>query len=540
MWFSEFNKITPTPQHCRWQPQHYVFEDTVRVAIVGCDQSFEAFLWEWILEDLRRLLQRDVVLEADADKAALVLVLEPGETLPADGYSLRCNERGIRLRSESPAGLFYGVQTLSQMVAMNRREGVVRCGEILDWPHYARRCLMLDLGRATFSYEFLQRLIRLAARWKYNVLHLHLMDNEFNAVRFADSPLGSENPFALTLDQYESLIEYGRRHFVEIVPEIESWGHAGSLLQHYPHLYGATRMHGRGHSFGIGKETFDLLEQLYDQWISILPEGSTFHVGLDEANWRLLPGADSREYNKKNLARQLHELVQGRASAHGKRIHTAMWLDWKYDFEFIPADIRDDIVAMPWHYHSAEKIHSQLARLTLRPAKQYSKEGKLRLPFIGGGGASGVHELGATLPAQLWALGGKDLPNCLGVIVMVWATNAIEERLVTLYHGADSVWNPVRAAEVLPGKVFPEDEWGELITQMRLWQGAFPEFSPDALRASRGEEILHGLYRWGDKAGEEVLPLWMPEKPFLGDEPEVITPPAVTSQEEESHRADEV
>ncbi|MBI4023432.1 MAG: family 20 glycosylhydrolase [Verrucomicrobia bacterium] len=535
MWYDEFTKLTPVPQRWEKLPARYAFRPTIAVCLREVNPAREKFLWDLLKSDLERLLKRSVRQVRESARADITLIQKnseatAGAVLPVEGYALTVNEKGAVIWSETDQGLSHAVQTLLQLAAMGHQEAVLRHGHILDWPHYRQRWLMADMGRAPFSLNYLKRLVRIAARLKYNGLQLHTNDNELNAVRYEGTELGKENPFALTLVQYAELIRYARDYQVEIIPEVESWGHAGSILLHYPHLYGATRLHGRGHSFGIGPATFELLGKLYDQWFDILPAGSWFHVGMDEANWRLLPDADPSVYTKANLVRIVYELFQDRAKAHGKHFRIIMWQDWKYPKSIIPDDLRNLIVAVPWHYHSVEKIKEQLQRLSVREAKAFNRDGKVRLPFMSGGGVSGIHELGALTATLEWAVRARDFPNCLGLYVLLWGTNDLLRCLISIYHGADCAWNPLQAKDWLPTDVIPEDAWGNLAGQMKIWQALFPDVDPDAMRQEAGEEVLMGIYRWGGKFGQPVAPLWMPAQPFLGDAedsaPAVVPAPA--------------
>lgn len=525
MWHDELSLLTPVPQ--RWKKTFgtFAFGAQVSVLLRGDEPARDAFLWNLLRDDLARLLQRPIDRTDSADSAQISLLVDGGD-LPAEGYTLVVEPKGIRVRARDGRGLFHGIQTLLQLVAMQHRRAVVPLGEIVDWPQYPNRWLMCDMGRATWTFDLLKRVVRIAARLKYNGVHLHLHDNELNSVRYDGLPLGSENPWALPVSKFAELIAYAKDYQIQIIPELESWGHVGSLLQHYPHLYGATRPHGIGHTFGVGPETFALLEKIFDPWAAILPDGSVFHVGAEEANWRLLPGADPAKYNRGTLYRILHELAQARAKAHGKKFQTMIWHDWKMkDIEtFMPPDLRDEVIAGPWHYHSTEKILAQLPRFFVRPHKMYTKDGTLRSRFICGAGGSATHEFGAFKATLTWAVEARTYPNCLGVDVMFWGTNDVNRQLPTIYFGSHCIWNPLGARDLLPPDQYPEDAYGTIATEMKHWQALFPDADPEAINSDRGEEVFMGTWRWGEKHGQPVLPLWMPEKLLLGDQPDPATP----------------
>ncbi len=520
MWHDDLNLLVPTPRHWRRQAGIYPLGDAFGIHLAG--QTPRAALGPLLFDDLGAVLATPVEwVEDETLGDATIELTTGGPRLPAGGYSLTVSGDGLHLAAPTPQGLFYGGLTMVQLVAMGRAHHGIPLGEILDWPAHGQRWAMLDLGRATWTLPRLKQAIRILARLRYNGLHLHLHDNELNAVTYADTPLGMENPYALALADYADLIDEAASYHIEVIPEVEPWGHAGSILQHYPHLYGASCPHGYGHSFGIGPATFELLDELYDQWFDILPDNAWFHVGLDEANWRLLPDADPVEYNRQALVRQVYERVQAAAGNYGKHARMVMWgANAGGEDVYIPPDLRAEIVVEPWHAGSAANVREILARCRVPQAHIHTADGRLACPMLAAGGASASHELGAVLATQAWAHGTRDWPWFVGVDVALWGTNDLAGRLISLYCGAHSAWNPTDAAELLDAEVAPwEETIGRAAGQMRLWQGLFADTAPDAVGLPPTEEVAMGMHRWGPRRGQAVAPIWMPERmqPGNGD-----------------------
>lgn len=218
--------------------------------------------------------------------------------LRPQGYRLVVAADGIELVGADEPGLFYGGQTLLQHLAAADAHGRVAACRIEDWPHYRVRELMLDLGRAPHAMRLLKRAVRIMARLKLNSLHLHLNDDQLNGLRYDRLPIGSENRWAIGIDDLRQLVAYARRWHVQVVPEIEAWGHAGSVCYHYPHLVGGPGMWG-GFSFAIGEELYDVMEQMLDEVMPVLEPDCFIHWGLDEAIWALsksVPAARRGEY----------------------------------------------------------------------------------------------------------------------------------------------------------------------------------------------------------------------------------------------------
>lgn len=503
MWYVDHKmppSLIPAPQQHELVDGEFVFASNVRVRANADGSALRA-----VIDDLSRLL-RHPVQRHDDGQVILTINQTPDPLIPPQGYRLHISPEHVELIANDAVGLHYAAMTLAQIVGCSKLLGHVdklACRRILDWPHFAQRGFMLDMGRATFTIPLLKRMVRIASRLKMNFIHLHLHDNELNSVRYPGTLLGSENPFALTIDQFAELIEYAAALHVNIVPELESWGHAGSLLQHHPELYGASRPHGRGHAFGIGPETFALLERMFDAWIGILPDGAMLHTGLDEANWRLLPGADPAVYNRDTLVKLIHDLIAERARAAGKRITMAMWGPPQLNCA-IPPEIRSEIVLEPWWY-------------TVDRARGEHKVGDLMAqtpagPYLCGAGISVIHEQAAVRCTRQWIWQSRDRSDCLGVNVTLWGANDMSGRLLSIVDGADLMWKPDATRTGETESEVGELKYGRMISAMRMWQAMTPDAEPDAINADRGVEVCFGEYRYGDKAGEFVVPKWKPAK----------------------------
>ena len=157
---------------------------------------------------------------------------------------------------------------------------------IRDRPAFRKRAFMADLGRSVYPLPMLKRIVRILHRLKMNQLHLHLYDDELCGLRFEGLPFGQDNPFALSMDELAELVRYARAHQVEIVPELEAWGHVGSLVHHRKHLSGGEGMY-RCSSFLVCEESFSLIRELVSLVAAVMPEKYTIHLGLDAANWFL-------------------------------------------------------------------------------------------------------------------------------------------------------------------------------------------------------------------------------------------------------------
>lgn len=439
------------------------------------------------------------------------------QAMPAEGYRLEVGESVAYISAEDAAGLWWGCQTLVQLCAMS--SGRIPCVRIKDWPHYRTRSVMLDMGRAPYSAALIKRVIRIMSRLKLNSLHLHLFDDHLNAIRFKSLPLGSENPFALSIEDYAEIIRYARERNISVVPEFECWGHAGSILYHYPNLYGAPGM-WEGFSFGIGEELYDLLARMFDEFVPILEDECVFHVGLDEANWATLPSvseADKDRYTPTEHVRKLHEILSSIGEKHGKTIRMRLWAD--HGGRPIPEELKDKVIVEPWMYFEgrAEAIRQKVAA--------YSGEGKT--PFMMGGGMSQLHYQGHCGATRIWCKEAMNSPNCEGINICVWESNNVPGKMIGIFGGADSAWSPDKP-DPKPEDLHSEWSGGKLVQLMRRWQSIFADADPAALEQDRGPEVQSGKYCWPPFAGVPVAPTCT-----------LVDPRTVDAFHEDQHQATE-
>ena len=413
-----------------------------------------------------------------------------------EGYRLELSAGGATVVAADRAGLYYGTQTLLQILVLGDR-GKLQPVRIEDWPEFRTRSFMIDMGRSTFPVPFLERIVRILARLKMNTLHLHLNDDQLCGLRFRKLPLGRENPAAITLKQLAELVRYARRRHVTILPEIECWGHAQSTIYHYPELYGGPGMWG-GMSFGIGEPTYRLFEKIFDELLPALEKDCAVHVGLDEAEWHLLssvPESKKGEYTPTTLVGRLHAIVQAAARRHGRRATMHLWAD--HGGRPLPKGLENKVVIQPWNYaHRQEPIIRKKMR-------KYAGRGKT--PLMMGAGMSSVAFGGSFAATRIWCRLGAGKPNVEGVTVCHWEDNDLPEKFIGLYLGADYAWSPATPKD---RKNDPYDEGlrADAGRLMRRWQAAFRDADDEHMRRDRGPQVFRGYYCWGRRAGRPVAP----------------------------------
>ncbi len=272
----------------------------------------------------------------------LKLNSQANPSLGNEGYSLNVTPQNITISANKPAGLFYGVQTLLQLVPPVKANGqvAVACADITDFPRFGWRGLMLDVSRHFFTKDEVKRFIDQMVKYKYNVFHWHLTDDNgwrieikaypkltsvgawsvFRTGRyggFAPEEEGEPATYGgfYTQDDIREVVKYASERFVTIVPEIDVPAHSKAVLAAYPEVScsGKPTTVSAGTNNGIGEnvfcvgneQNFKMLDVIFGELASLFP-GEYIHIGGDEANrefWKGCPKCQQRmkEENIKDL-----------------------------------------------------------------------------------------------------------------------------------------------------------------------------------------------------------------------------------------------
>jgi hexosaminidase len=243
--------------------------------------------------------------------------------LGAEGYRLDVSGHAVTVKAEQPAGLFYGVQTLRQLIAAHGR---IPGGHVTDRPRFGYRGAMLDVARHFFSVAQVERYIDQLAQYKINTFHLHLADDQGWRIQIKSWPrlatyggstaVDGDPGGYYTQDQFRAIVAYAKARFITVIPEIDMPGHVNAALASYaelncdgvaPPLYTGTDVGFS--SLCVSKPiTYRFLDDVIRELAALTP-GAYLHVGGDEA--QATKPADYVTFMNR---------VQQIVAAHGKRV----------------------------------------------------------------------------------------------------------------------------------------------------------------------------------------------------------------------------
>lgn len=240
------------------------------------------------------LLLREDLAELGIDlplSASGRLVLKVDQNLSSpEAYTMDVSGRRIVITGGSPAGVFYGMQTLLQEL----RAGGVKCGHIADSPRFVWRGYMLDEARHFSGMDRVKQLLDMMSYYKLNRFHWHLTDGQGWRIEIKKYPklalVGGEGCHSdpdtpavyYTQDEIREIVEYAAARHIEIVPEIDMPGHATAATKAYPEYNGGGTEQFPDFTFNVGKEeTYAFLTDVLREVAGLFP-GTHIHIGGDE------------------------------------------------------------------------------------------------------------------------------------------------------------------------------------------------------------------------------------------------------------------
>lgn len=338
----------------------------------------------YLADALRTITGFSLKVAPEVEEGAIVLTLHGGSSsLGDEGYELQVGENQIKIIANKPAGIFYGIQTLRQIIAddeASNSEWEVETGIITDSPEYSWRGSMLDVARHFFSVGDVKRYIDLLSYYKINILHLHLSDDQGWRIEIKSWPnltaIGGQSQVGggkggyYTQEQYQDIVAYAQSRFITIVPEIDLPGHINAALASYPEelLPGPPIRMEAGEKprpvagqpytgIEVGFSTLSLKKELTFQFvndvireIAAITPGPYFHIGGDEAQVTKKPDYIT-------FINRFREIVR----ANGK-----IMVGWE---EIAQADIDSTAIAQFWHSQDYARMAADKgARIIFSPS----------------------------------------------------------------------------------------------------------------------------------------------------------------------------
>src|SRR5260221_8209471 len=340
--FSQQLNIIPQPVSVK-QPKiaaKFNINSSTQIVLEGSNlKNIGAYLNDYLRQFYK--LQLKVVTNS-ASKNVIRLNFERLDARIEGTYSLTVNGNGIYIAGDNETGVFYGMQTLIQLLPVNSDKLQVPFVSVTDYPRFSYRGMHLDVGRHFFPVSFVKKYIDYLALHKMNYFHWHLTEDQGWRIDIKKYPKltqvgawrngtiighypGTGNDGLryggyYTQEEIKDVVTYAQKRYITIIPEIEMPGHSSAAIAAYPELScfpnestkhpkqcawsGDTTGKQVQQTWGVfedvfcaGKDsTFKFLEDVLDEVMALFPS-KYIHVGGDEcpkANWKRCPLCQKR------------------------------------------------------------------------------------------------------------------------------------------------------------------------------------------------------------------------------------------------------
>lgn len=295
------------------------------------------------------------ISEEEVSSNAIALLIDNSLEVNDEGYTLDATDKLVSIKAKTAKGLFYGMQTLMQLLpaeiesttVVNGIAWTLPCVTIKDEPRFAYRGIMLDPCRHFIPVENIKKQLDVLALFKINQFHWHLTEDQGWRIEIKKYPKlteigskrvdgeGTEYGGFYTQEQIKEVVAYASERFINVIPEIELPGHALAAISAYPELSCKSDSLSPRIIWGVeedvycaGKEeTFKFLEDVISEVVTLFP-GEYFHIGGDECpkvRWEKCPLCQKRM--RENKLKNEHELqsyfvqrIEKVLASHGKKM----------------------------------------------------------------------------------------------------------------------------------------------------------------------------------------------------------------------------
>jgi hexosaminidase len=271
------------------------------------------------------------------------------EEMKPEGYVIATTPEGLAVTGATAEGVFYGAQTVKQLIVGDGANAVLHTATIRDWPAMKYRGLDDDLSRGPITtLEFQKRLIRTLAAYKVNIYSPYFE----NTQQYGSNPLMAP-PDSVTAAEAVELVAYARPYHITIIPEQEAFGHLhhGLTWEQYQPL--AETPHGTVLAPGQ-PGSIALITQLFGELAALYP-GPFLHIGADETV-DLGLGQTEGDVDSQGLAEVYLDFLQ-RIAVALQPLHRRLlfWGDIAQDapdlLKTLPQSFKDSMIAVAWVYN---------------------------------------------------------------------------------------------------------------------------------------------------------------------------------------------
>ena len=319
--FNEGIYLIPYPQQVNMEGEGFFFGREIGIVLDKNATEGDRFAAEELATGIQEEWGIKTVLQNTPEGGSIFLTRRevpksisglPRNKIP-QAYRLTVGMDRITIAARGEAGLFYGTQTLLQVIKKDRDGTYVPGMEITDWPDIPQRAAHYDTKHHQDRREYVESFIRDLARYKINMLVWEWEDKfEYPS----HSEIGA--PGAFTMAEMQEITRYARKYHIQLVPLVQGLGHVSFILK-WPRHSHLREIPASNWEFCPLKEgTYDLLFDLWEDAIKATPGSDYIHIGSDETYE--LGACEQCRLKSEEIGRSgLYTLFTNRAAKHLKR-----------------------------------------------------------------------------------------------------------------------------------------------------------------------------------------------------------------------------
>jgi hexosaminidase len=361
-------KLIPVPKEVRIQPGSFHVRPTTRILVEFGHQEEDRIAAETLAEEIhdevglqlsiegekpdtrheKREDHRNIVLARLQDRKVRDFLAAKGlnaDSIGDQGYLLFSDRSHLIVAANTGQGLFYGVQTLRQLLRPEGHVLVCPAVSIRDWPSMEWRGVQDDISRGPIPTEdYMKSQMRTLAAFKINLFALY-MEHVFD---FASQPLIAPKEAALTPKEINALVDYAKTLYITVLPEQQTFGHLHHMLKY--DIYGDVAERPHGHVLTPTKgRSYEIVKSMYADLVPLFP-GPFLHIGGDET-FELGHGQTAALAAQQGLGRVYIDHIQEVSQILAPyRKQLMFWGDIAIKYPQLLGILPKDMIAVPWDY----------------------------------------------------------------------------------------------------------------------------------------------------------------------------------------------
>jgi hexosaminidase len=283
--YREGINLIPYPQEVALNESDFIFNSAIEIVLDRNASEKDRFAAEELKQRLGEEWQIEAVIATKSSGKSIVLtrrnvpdkITSLAEKKAAQGYQLATSAENLTIHAKGEAGLFYGVQTLLQIIQDKNGAPFIKGMRITDWPDIPIRASHYDTKHHQDKRSYVESFIRDLAMYKINMLVWEWEDK----FEYPSHPeIGA--PGAFTLQEMQEITRYAQKYHIQIVPLVQGLGHVSFILKwpQYSHL---REIPASNWEFCPLKDgSYELLNDLWQDAIEATPGSEYIHIGSDE------------------------------------------------------------------------------------------------------------------------------------------------------------------------------------------------------------------------------------------------------------------